>query len=156
MAFVDLTKQLAQQAIQSAMSDPAPPGPSPDNPGGVILNQIGAMQKALKEDEELIIHLQNGEDKIRVMEIFLPSPQVAVLTGIETRTSSPIRILRGGDGHSVNTRGLFPAGEGAGYAGGIMSAGVDGIRIAEAVASDLARVPLMERMTRGEGSSIYG
>ena len=52
----------------------------------------------------------------------------AVLTGVETRTSSPLRITRGEDGHSLNTRGLFPAGEGAGYAGGILSAGVDGIR----------------------------
>ncbi|MEG3193082.1 NAD(P)/FAD-dependent oxidoreductase [Lysobacter sp. D1-1-M9] len=58
----------------------------------------------------------------------------AVLTGVETRTSSPVRITRGGDGESLNTRGLFPAGEGAGYAGGILSAGVDGIKAAEAVA----------------------
>ncbi len=59
----------------------------------------------------------------------------AVLTGVETRTSSPIRITRRDDDfQSVNTRGLFPAGEGAGYAGGIMSAGVDGIKVAEAVA----------------------
>lgn len=58
----------------------------------------------------------------------------AVLTGVETRTSSPVRIARGEDGHSLNTRGLFPAGEGAGYAGGILSAGVDGIKTAEAVA----------------------
>jgi uncharacterized FAD-dependent dehydrogenase len=58
----------------------------------------------------------------------------AVLTGVETRTSSPVRITRGEDGHSLNTRGLFPAGEGAGYAGGILSAGVDGIKTAEAVA----------------------
>lgn len=58
----------------------------------------------------------------------------AVLTGIETRTSSPLRITRGVDMQSLNVKGLFPAGEGAGYAGGIMSAGVDGIRIAEAVA----------------------
>ena len=57
----------------------------------------------------------------------------AVMTGVETRTSSPLRIGRGADGHSLNTRGLFPAGEGAGYAGGILSAGVDGIRAAEAV-----------------------
>ena len=83
MAFVDLTKQLAQQAIQSAMSDPPTAAPSADNPGAVILNQIGAMQKALKEDEELVIHLQSGAERIRVMEIFLPSPQVAVLTGID-------------------------------------------------------------------------
>jgi len=58
----------------------------------------------------------------------------AVLTGVETRTSSPVRITRGDDLQSLNTRGLYPAGEGAGYAGGILSAGVDGIRVAEAVA----------------------
>jgi uncharacterized FAD-dependent dehydrogenase len=59
----------------------------------------------------------------------------AVLTGVETRTSSPIRIKRNDDDlQSLNTRGLFPAGEGAGYAGGILSAAVDGIRVAEAVA----------------------
>ncbi len=59
----------------------------------------------------------------------------AVLTGVETRTSSPVRIKRNDvDGQSINTRGLFPAGEGCGYAGGILSAGVDGIKIAEAVA----------------------
>ena len=59
----------------------------------------------------------------------------AVLTGVETRTSSPLRIKRNdADGQSINTRGLFPAGEGCGYAGGILSAGVDGIKIAEAVA----------------------
>ncbi len=58
----------------------------------------------------------------------------AVLTGVETRTSSPIRIKRGDDCQSINTRGLYPAGEGAGYAGGILSAAVDGIKVAEAVA----------------------
>jgi len=60
----------------------------------------------------------------------------ALLTGVETRTSSPLRITRNADGHSLNTRGLFPAGEGAGYAGGILSAAVDGIKAAEAVAMD--------------------
>jgi uncharacterized FAD-dependent dehydrogenase len=80
----------------------------------------------------------------------------AVLTGVETRTSSPIRIARGAEGHSVNTKGLFPAGEGAGYAGGIMSAGVDGIRVAEAVAASLTGSPLVERMTRGERAVAYG
>lgn len=58
----------------------------------------------------------------------------AMLTGVETRTSSPLRITRGRDFQSLNVKGLFPAGEGAGYAGGIMSAGVDGIEVAEAVA----------------------
>jgi uncharacterized protein len=58
----------------------------------------------------------------------------AVLTGVETRTSSPLKITRGEDYQSVNVRGLYPAGEGASYAGGILSAGVDGIRVGEAVA----------------------
>jgi uncharacterized FAD-dependent dehydrogenase len=61
----------------------------------------------------------------------------AVLTGVETRTSSPIRIKRDDTFQSLNTKGLFPAGEGAGYAGGILSAGVDGIKIAEAVAQSI-------------------
>ncbi len=61
----------------------------------------------------------------------------AVLTGVETRTSSPIRIKRDASLQSINTKGLFPAGEGAGYAGGILSAGVDGIKIAEAVAHNI-------------------
>ncbi|MBA1276408.1 NAD(P)/FAD-dependent oxidoreductase [Stutzerimonas stutzeri] len=60
----------------------------------------------------------------------------AILTGIETRTSSPVRIKRDNESlQSINTRGLYPAGEGAGYAGGILSAGVDGIKVAEAVAT---------------------
>jgi len=62
----------------------------------------------------------------------------AVLTGVETRTSSPVRIKRNEHYQSINTRGLFPAGEGAGYAGGIMSAAIDGIEVAEAVALSIA------------------
>ncbi len=65
----------------------------------------------------------------------------AVLTGVETRTSSPLRITRGANYQSLNTRGLYPAGEGAGYAGGILSAAVDGIRVAEALGCDLLGVP---------------
>ncbi|HVY16555.1 MAG TPA: FAD-dependent oxidoreductase [Rhodopila sp.] len=80
----------------------------------------------------------------------------AVLTGVETRTSSPLRILRGVGGESVNTPGLFPGGEGAGYAGGILSAGVDGIRVAEAVACAITGTPAPERMTRGDGVGVYG
>ena len=60
----------------------------------------------------------------------------AVLTGVETRTSAPLRITRGEDYQSLNLRGLYPAGEGAGYAGGILSAGVDGIKVGEAVARE--------------------
>ena len=61
----------------------------------------------------------------------------AVLTGVETRTSSPLRMTRGDDFQSLNVRGLYPAGEGASYAGGILSAGVDGIEVAEAVARSI-------------------
>ncbi|MGN6209078.1 NAD(P)/FAD-dependent oxidoreductase [Asticcacaulis sp.] len=64
----------------------------------------------------------------------------AMMTGVETRTSSPIRITRGKDLQSLNTQGLYPAGEGAGYAGGILSAAIDGIKIAEAVARELVEV----------------
>ncbi|MNT09278.1 hypothetical protein D3C72_1440560 [compost metagenome] len=63
----------------------------------------------------------------------------AVLTGVETRTSSPLRIRRNNDDYqSINVKGLYPAGEGAGYAGGIYSAAIDGIEVAEAVALDIA------------------
>ena len=64
----------------------------------------------------------------------------AVLTGVETRTSSPIRIRRGDNFQSPNTPGLYPAGEGAGFAGGILSAAVDGIKVAEAVAKSIAGI----------------
>jgi uncharacterized protein len=72
----------------------------------------------------------------------------ALLTGIETRTSSPVRITRDNDTlQSLNTRGLYPAGEGAGYAGGILSAGVDGIKVAEALALEM----LADYQGTGEG-----
>jgi uncharacterized protein len=63
----------------------------------------------------------------------------ATLTGVETRTSAPVRIVRGADLQSVSHRGLYPTGEGAGYAGGIMSAALDGIRVADAIAAGLSR-----------------
>jgi hypothetical protein len=65
-----------------------------------------------------------------------------LLTGVETRTSSPICIKREANFQSVNIKGLFPAGEGAGYAGGILSAGIDGIRVAEAVALTMLGQPV--------------
>jgi uncharacterized FAD-dependent dehydrogenase len=72
----------------------------------------------------------------------------AMFTGVETRTSSPLRITRGRDYQSVNVAGLYPAGEGAGYAGGIMSAAVDGIEVAEAVGlALLAEGAAVERIT---------
>jgi len=63
----------------------------------------------------------------------------AILTGVETRTSSPICIKRGKDMQSINTTGLYPTGEGAGYAGGILSAAIDGIKAAQAVALDILK-----------------
>ena len=73
----------------------------------------------------------------------------AVLTGVETRTSSPVRIKRDAQYQSLNTRGLFPAGEGAGYAGGILSAAVDGIEVAEAVALSMVGDGLGSRLESG-------
>jgi uncharacterized FAD-dependent dehydrogenase len=64
----------------------------------------------------------------------------AILTGVETRTSSPVRIKRNAQYQSINTKGLYPAGEGAGYAGGILSAAIDGIKVAEALALDVVNV----------------
>jgi uncharacterized FAD-dependent dehydrogenase len=61
----------------------------------------------------------------------------AVMTGVETRTSSPLKISRSENYQSLNTLGLYPAGEGASYAGGILSAGVDGIKVGEALAKAL-------------------
>ena len=66
----------------------------------------------------------------------------AVLTGVETRTSSPLKMTRGENFQSLNTQGLYPAGEGASYAGGILSAGVDGIKVAEALAQSLCDSPM--------------
>ena len=63
----------------------------------------------------------------------------AILTAVETRTSSPIRITRNAECQSLNTRGLYPAGEGAGYAGGILSAAVDGIKVAEQLALSMTK-----------------
>lgn len=82
MALGELTKQLAQQALLSATTRdpaPAPAASAQENPAAVLLGQLSAMQKALKEDEELVVTFQN----IRVMEIFAPSRQMAVLTGLD-------------------------------------------------------------------------
>jgi hypothetical protein len=79
MAIGEFTKQIAQQAILSATSKEAPPpaGAQAENPSAVLLGQIAAMQKALKEDEELVVTCQS----VRVVEIFAPSRQIVVLTG---------------------------------------------------------------------------
>ena len=94
MALAELTKQLAQQALLSATSpakEPAAPAKK-ESVCAVILAQISAMQKALKEDEELVVLFQSGAEKIRVMEIFVPSWQVAVLKGLDA-DRNPVRVV---------------------------------------------------------------
>ena len=101
MAFVDLTKQLAKEAFLSATADPPAPAAAPsqaDNTGAVIFGQIHGLQKSLKDDEELVVWITNAGEKLRVMEIFLPSPKVAVLSGHDadrhlTRIISPVDAL---------------------------------------------------------------
>jgi len=78
----------------------------------------------------------------------------AILTGVETRTSSPVKIGRGADFQSDNTRGLYPAGEGASYAGGILSAGVDGIKVGEAVACAILGLAVPSSGSRGSGGAL--
>jgi len=94
MALADLTKQLAQQAILSATSNPkeAAAPAATANPGLVFLGQIQAMQKALKEDEELMVTLSSAGERIRVMEVFLPSPHVAVVGGLDANRQA-VRVI---------------------------------------------------------------
>jgi hypothetical protein len=101
MALVDLTKQLAKEAFLSAATkEPAPAQPAQtDNIGSIILGQISAMQKALKEDEELAVWFENGVEKIRVMDVIMPSWRLAVLCGLDadrnlTRVISPVESLQ--------------------------------------------------------------
>ena len=94
MALANFTKQLAQQALLSATSpakEPAAPAQK-ESVCAVMLAQINAMQKALKEDEELVVLFHSGAEKIRVMEIFVPSWQVVVLKGLDA-DRSPVRVV---------------------------------------------------------------
>ncbi len=102
MPLGELTKQLAQQALLSATSAPAKepaPAPQPDNAGAAILGQVAGMQKALKEDEELVIFFQHGATRLRVLEIYFPTWRVAVLGGADqeramARVISPVDSLQ--------------------------------------------------------------
>jgi hypothetical protein len=102
MALVDLTKQLAKEALLSATADPkpaAPAAPAAENVGAIVMGQIHSMQKALKEDEELVVWFSNANETLRVMEIFLPSPKLAVLSGHDadrnlTRVITPVEALQ--------------------------------------------------------------
>jgi hypothetical protein len=94
MALGEFTKQLAQQAILTATKEPSAPtaAAQPDGQGAVILAQVNAMQKALKEGEELALTFQNGNERIRVFEIYFPSWQVAVLSGVDSDRSF-VRVI---------------------------------------------------------------
>jgi hypothetical protein len=100
MALVDLTKQLAKEALLSATRDPAPAPPQAESSvGSLMIGQIAAMQKALKEDEELVVWFQNGADRIRVIEVIMPSWRLAILSGLDadrnlTRVISPVESLQ--------------------------------------------------------------
>jgi len=102
MALGEFTKQIAQQALLSATKEPAAPppaAPQTDNLAAIVLGQVAAMQKALKEDEELLVTVQAGAERIRVMEIFTPSRQMAVLSGVDearntTRVIAPVESLQ--------------------------------------------------------------
>jgi hypothetical protein len=89
MALGEFTKQIAQQALLSATTkDPAPPPPAAppqgENLAAVLLGQINAMQRALKDDEELVVTCHSCGERIRVMEIFTPARQMAVLSGTDS------------------------------------------------------------------------
>lgn len=102
MALGDLTRQIAKEALLSAAAPAPKEQPSStaaENLGATIFSQIQAMQKALKDDEELVVVFAAGAERIRVMEIFLPSRQVAVLTGLDpervlARVVSPVAALQ--------------------------------------------------------------
>lgn len=96
----DLTKQFAKQAIGDTVKGVIDPDPAaPVDLGTAILNQVQAMQKALKEEDELVVLFAAGNDMIRVFEIFLPTKAVAVLSGLypnraTTRVVSPVHALQ--------------------------------------------------------------
>lgn len=147
LAGVELQEQLESRAFELGGNDYCAPGQLVgDFIRGKASTEFGVVQPSYKPGVRLGDLAPSLPDYvIEAIREALPAfgKQIrgfdrsdAILTGIETRTSSPVRITRDHESlQSVNTRGLYPAGEGAGYAGGILSAGVDGIKIAEAVAT---------------------
>lgn len=98
MPLGDLTKQLAEQAIRSATAPKPAAPPQPEGLGATILAQVQAMQKAARDDEELVVLFRTGGETVRVTEFFFPSWQVAVLTcaerGAATRVICPVESLQ--------------------------------------------------------------
>lgn len=150
LAGMELQRQLESQAFISGGSNYNAPG---QLIGDFLLNQPSTQFGEVTPSYKPGVHLTNlasvlPEFAITAIREAIPefAKQVkgfdfadGILTGVETRTSSPIRIKRDDDSlQSINTKGLYPCGEGAGYAGGILSAGVDGIKVAEAVALSIS------------------
>lgn len=145
LAGIELQRQLESKAFELGGSNYfAPAQRVGDFLQGVPSQQLGDVQPSYTPGIQLTdLALALPDFAIAAIREAIPAfdrqirgfaREDGLLTGVETRTSSPICIKRGADYQSLNTKGLFPAGEGAGYAGGILSAGIDGIKVAEAVA----------------------
>jgi uncharacterized protein len=150
LAGVALQRELESRAFKLGGGDYDAPGQLVgDFIAGRASSQLGSVVPSYKPGVKLgNLHEALPAFAIEAMREALPAfgrkikgydMHDAVLTGVETRTSSPLRMTRGESFQSVNVRGLYPAGEGAGYAGGILSAAVDGIKVGEAVALRLVR-----------------
>lgn len=148
LAGVDLQRQLEEQAYELGGGDyNAPAQLVGDFLDGKPSTELGSVTPSYKPGVTLgDLSKALPPFAVRAIREALPvfdtmisgfAMRDAILTGVETRTSSPICIKRDRSFNSINTRGLYPAGEGAGYAGGILSAGIDGIKVAEALALDL-------------------
>jgi hypothetical protein len=90
VAFTDLTKQLAVHALDAAVKPAAPA--APEDVSAVMIGQIQAMQRALKQEDELVVLIHSGSETVRVLEIFLPSPDVVVLSGLDSARNT-IRVV---------------------------------------------------------------
>jgi hypothetical protein len=145
LAGINLQRQLESRAFVLGGSNYQAPGQLVGEfIQGIASTNLGTVQPSYKPGVKLgDLHAALPDYAIAALREALPvfgkkirgfDMPDAVLTGVETRTSSPLRIPRGEDFQSVNTPGLYPGGEGAGYAGGILSAAIDGIKLAEAVA----------------------
>lgn len=149
LAGIDLQRQLEEKAYQMGGENyNAPAQLVGDFLAGKVSEKVGSVAPSYQPGVTLSdLSLLLPDFAVKAIREAIPafnkqikgfSMYDAVLTGVETRTSSPICIKRDKNSfNSINTKGLYPAGEGAGYAGGILSAGVDGIRVAEALAIDL-------------------
>ena len=165
LSGVVLQRQLESKAYELGGQNYSAPGQLVgDFVAGTPSSEFGAVQPSYKPGIHLgDLHQALPAYAIEAMREALPAfgkkirgydMNDAVLTGVETRTSSPVKIGRGADFQSDNTRGLYPAGEGASYAGGILSAGVDGIKVGEAVACAILNLPVPSSGSRGSGGAL--